>query len=79
MPKAVAVTADDLKPQRASRPTSATRQRGAIASEDLESLGFKLDPQFIHEFKLAALHKGMKLNAFLIYLFREFEKSEKRE
>jgi hypothetical protein len=80
MPKAKsisAVNADDIAPSR-TRPIAATRQRGVTASDELVSLGFKLEPGFIQDFKRGALDRGMKLNEFLIYLFREFAKSENR-
>ena len=80
MPKArsiSAVSADDIAPSR-TRPVGSTRQRGVTASDELVSLGFKLEPGFIQDFKRAALDKGMKLNEFLIYLFREFANSENR-
>jgi hypothetical protein len=82
MPKAKslapAVSASDIAPSR-TPPAAATRQRGATATEELVSLGFKLPPGFIHEFKQGALDNNMKLNEFLIYLFREIGKSGKRE
>ncbi len=81
MPKAKsisAISASDIAP-RNTRPLSATRQRGVTASDELVSLGFKLEPAFIQDFKRAALDKGMKLNEFLIYLFREFAKVENRD
>jgi hypothetical protein len=82
MPKAKtlapAVSADDIVPRRVP-PLAATRQRGVTASDELISLGFKLEPAFIRDFKQGALDNGMKLNEFLIYLFREFGKSKNRE
>jgi hypothetical protein len=72
-----AITASDIAPGK-MRPVSSTRQRGVTASDELVSLGFKLEPGFIQDFKRAALDKGMKLNEFLIYLFHEFAKSENR-
>jgi hypothetical protein len=73
-----AVSASDIAPGK-TRPISSTRQRGVTASDELVSLGFKLEPGFIQEFKRAALNRRMKLNEFLIYLFREFAKSENRK
>jgi hypothetical protein len=73
-----AISASDIAP-RNTRPLSATRQRGVTASDELVSLGFKLEPGFIQDFKRAALDKGMKLNEFLTYLFREFAKVENRD
>jgi hypothetical protein len=81
MPKAKpisVVNADDIAPSKA-RPVSSTRQRGAVASEDLVSMGFKLEPDFVQQFKRAALDRDMKLNEFLIFLFREFSNSRNRE
>ena len=81
MPKAKpisAVSADDIAPNKA-RPVSSTRQRGVVASEDLVSMGFKLEPDFVQQFKRAALDRDMKLNEFLIFLFREFSNSQNRE
>jgi hypothetical protein len=82
MPKArtfaPAVSASDIAPSKAS-PLSATRQRGATPTDELVSLGFKLPPAFIREFKQGALDQGMKLNEFLIYLFREFRNSRNRQ
>jgi hypothetical protein len=81
MPKAKpisAVSADDIAPSKA-RPVSSTRQRGVVASEDLVSMGFKLEPYFVQQFKRAALDRDMKLNEFLIFLFREFLNSRNRE
>ncbi len=76
--KSLSISADDFAPSKAP-PLAATRQRGVTASDELASLGFKLPPDFIHSFKRAALSRRMKLNEFLIYLFREFEKAENRE
>ncbi len=72
-----AVTAADIAPSKAT-PAGATRQRGAIPADELVSLGFKLPPAFIREFKQGALDRGMKLNEFLIYLFREIGNSRMR-
>jgi hypothetical protein len=73
-----AVSASDIAPSK-TRPVASTRQRGVTASDELVPLGFKLEPGFVQNFKRAALDNGMKLNEFLIYLFREFAKSENRE
>ena len=72
-----AVTADDIAPSKAP-PAAATRQRGSLPTDELVSLGFKLPPAFIREFKQGALDRGMKLNEFLIYLFREIDNSRIR-
>ena len=80
MPKArtlgPAVSAEDIAPT-ITTPMAATRQRGVTATSELVSLGFKLPPDFIHGFKRAALDRQMKLNEFLIFLFREFDNSRK--
>jgi hypothetical protein len=75
MPKAktLAVSADDIAVTKAP-PPSATRQRGVTDTDELVSLGFKLPSDIVHQFKRAALDRNMKLNEFLIFLFREFQK-----
>ena len=76
--KSLSVAAGDITP-RNNPPMSATRQRGVTASDELVSLGFKLPPGLVHRFKRAALDRRMKLNEFLVFMFSEFEKSQKPE
>jgi hypothetical protein len=75
MAKPVALTADDLTPQKKPRASSASRPRGETASADYVPLQFRLPPEFVKTFKQAALDRNMKLNELLIYCFNEFMKT----
>jgi hypothetical protein len=70
MAKTQALDGNDLAPAK-PRTQSATRQRGVVPSAELVPMQFKMPPDFVHEFKLAALKHHMKLNEFLKYCFHE--------
>jgi hypothetical protein len=73
MAKTQALDGDDLAPVKPiSR--SATRQRGVVPSADLVPMQFKMPPDFVRAFKVAAAHRDMKLNEFLKACFTAFIK-----
>jgi hypothetical protein len=74
MPKAVAITADDLNPS-SSKPKTVASQRGGVRSADLVPLQFRMPPDFVREFKQAALDANMKLNELLKHVFTNISKS----
>jgi hypothetical protein len=76
MPKAVAITADDLKSP-LSKPKGASSQRGGVRSADLVSLQFRMPPEFVREFKQAALDANMKLNELLKACFEEYQQKRR--
>jgi hypothetical protein len=76
MPKAVAITADDLKSP-SSRPKGASSQRGGVRSADLIPLQFRMPPEFVREFKQAALDANMKLNELLRACFAEYQQKRR--
>ena len=76
MAKAIALDGSDLAPV-ISRPQSATRQRGVTPSAELVPLQFRMPPEFVKEFKQAALDRNMKLNELLNYCFHESMKGAK--
>jgi hypothetical protein len=76
MPKAVAITADDLNPT-SSKPKAAARQRGGIRSADLVPIQFRMPPEFVREFKQAALVANMKLNELLKACFHEYKQKHR--
>ncbi len=71
MPKAVAITAEDLKSP-SSKPKKESGRRGDIRSADLVPLQFRMSPDFVREFKQAALDANMKLNELLKACFDEY-------
>lgn len=73
MAKTQALDGKDLAPAKPFT-QSATRQRGVVPSAELVPLQFKMPPDFVQEFKLAALNHKMKLNEFLKYCFHESSK-----
>jgi hypothetical protein len=77
MGKTVALTGDDLTPTKL-RPQSATRQRGVVPSAELVPLQFRMPPEFVRQFKQAALDRNMKLNELLNTIFHDFMKKEGR-
>ena len=76
MPKAVAITADDLKSP-SSKPKGASSQRGRVRSADLVPLQFRMPPEFVREFKQAALDANMKLNELLRACFAEYQQKRR--
>jgi hypothetical protein len=76
MPKAVAITANDLNPS-SSKPKAGARQRGGVRSADLVPIQFRMPPEFVHEFKQAALDANMKLNELLKACFHEYQKKRR--
>jgi hypothetical protein len=76
MAKTVSLTGADLTPT-AMRPKSATRQRGVVPSSELVPLQFRMPPDFVHEFKQAALDRKLKLNELLKTIFHEFIKTSR--
>lgn len=76
MAKPQALDADDMVPAKPS-PASTSRQRGEVPSAELVPMNFKLPPDFVREFKRAALDREMKLNELFIYSFKYFVKNDK--
>lgn len=79
MPKAVPIplSGDDLivqKPRQAQ--AGAMRQRGVVPSAELIPLQFRMPPEFIQQFKQAALDRRMKLNELLNVCFQQFMKND---
>lgn len=74
MAKTVALSGSDLIPAR----ERAARQRGAVPSDDLVPLQFRMPAQFVEEFKVTAARRRMKLNQLLKTMFTEFNKSAKK-
>lgn len=76
MPKAVAITAEDLKSPSA-KPRRVTSQREGVRSADLVPLQFRMSPDFVREFKQAALDANMKLNELLKVCFAEYQQKRR--
>jgi hypothetical protein len=76
MPKPVAITADDLKSP-SSKPKKVSSQRSGIRSADLVPLQFRMSPDFVREFKQAALDANMKLNELLKICFAEYQQKHR--
>ena len=72
MPKAVAITAEDLKSP-SSKPKGIANKGGEVRSADLVPLQFRMPPEFVREFKQAALDANMKLNELLKARFDEYQ------
>lgn len=71
MAKATPITAADMVPAK-SNPQSAGRPRGAIPSADLTPLQFRMPPEFVKEFKQAALDADCKMNELLVRCFQAY-------
>jgi hypothetical protein len=78
MPKAVSITADDLTPAR-TKPKAAARQRGEVPSADLVPIQFRMPPDFVRQFKQAALDDNMKLNELLKVIFHEYQQKYRKK
>lgn len=76
MAKTVALTANDLTPNK-QRQQSAARQRGIVPSTELVPLQFRMPPEFVRAFKQAALDRDLKLNELLNLVFDDFMKKSK--
>lgn len=76
MPKPKTLTGDELNVA-PIRPLAATRQRGVTPSAQYVPLQFRLRKETVKRFKLAALHRDMKLNQMLEFIFEEYMKNEK--
>jgi hypothetical protein len=76
MPKAVAITAEDLKSP-SSKPKGVSSQRSGVRSADLVPLQFRMPPDFVREFKQAALDANMKLNELLKACFDEYQQKHR--
>lgn len=75
MAKPVSLSSSDLTPNsKRKKPKAATLQRGVVPSDELVPLQFKMPPEFVKEFKQAALDNGLKLNQLLVECFSEFMK-----
>jgi len=72
--KTIALDGKDLAPARIHSETT-TRQRGVVPSAELIPLQFRMPPEFVRQFKQAALDRGLKLNELLNACFKEFMKS----
>jgi hypothetical protein len=77
MPKAVAITANDLTPAR-TKPKAAARQRGEVPSAALVPIQFRMSPDFVRDFKQAALDADMKLNELLKVIFHEYQQRHRK-
>jgi hypothetical protein len=73
MAKTQALQGNDLVPAKV-RPSSATRQRGVVPSDELIPMQFKMPPDFVRAFKIQAASNGMKLNELLKACFDAFNK-----
>lgn len=77
MAKTQALDMTDLVPAKITRPqAAATRQRGVVPSAELVPLQFKMDRDFVREFKVQAATHDMKLHEFLKACFNAFMKIE---
>jgi hypothetical protein len=76
MPKAVAITAEDLKSP-SSKPKKESGRRDSVRSADLVPLQFRMPPDFVREFKQAALDANMKLNELLKVCFAEYQQKRR--
>lgn len=74
MAKPLSLSARDLAPSSARKPQASTAQRGALPSSEFVPLQFKMPPDFVKDFKQAALDRGWKLNQLLAECFHEFMK-----
>lgn len=72
MAKVQKLVGGDLRP--AEAPASATRQRGAVPSDDLVPLQFKMPREFVRRFKMAAAERDLKLNELFEQCFNDFMK-----
>jgi hypothetical protein len=72
--KTIALEGKDLAPTRFHLQTTTT-QRGVGPSAELIPLQFRMPPEFVRQFKQAALDRGLKLNELLNACFKEFMKS----
>ena len=70
----IALGSKDLAPAR-TRLQTTTRQRGVVPSAELVPLQFRMPPEFVRQFKQAALDRGLKLNELLNACFNELMKS----
>lgn len=75
MAKTQALDGNDLAPAK-PRTQSATRQRGVVPSAELVPMQFKMPPEFVKQFKVAAATHGMKLNELLKACFIAFMKDK---
>ncbi|MBV8209017.1 MAG: hypothetical protein JO133_03040 [Burkholderiaceae bacterium] len=58
---------------------TADEARAKTRTADLEPLGFKVSPEFNHDFRRFAFENGYKLNELLFAAFDAFKKSRIRE
>jgi len=77
MAKTLSLAGDDLKPSPARTHSSATRQRGVVPSAELVPMQFRMEPDFVRKFKIAAATNGLKLNELLKECFDCFQQSKK--
>lgn len=76
MAKTQALDTADLVPTKV-RSLSASRQRGVVPSDELVPMQFRMPPDFVRNFKQAALDRNMKLNELLNTVFDAFMKTSK--
>lgn len=74
MAKAVSLDSKDLAPA-ATKPRSATRQRGVVPSSEFVPMQFRFPPAFVKEFKVAAAQNEMRLNELFMACFQHFMKT----
>jgi hypothetical protein len=76
MAKPQALGTTDLIPAKLHAINSA-RQRGVVPSAELVPMQFRMPPDWVKEFKQAALDRGLKLNEMLKACFAEMKKAGK--
>jgi hypothetical protein len=74
MAKVQRLVGNDLSPK-LNTPTSAARQRGAVPSDSLVPIQFRMPAEFVRQFKQEALNRGLKLNDLFALCFNELRKS----
>jgi predicted HicB family RNase H-like nuclease len=79
MAKTLSLAGDDLKPSpaRTHHSSGATRQRGVVPSAELVPMQFRMEPEFVRKFKIAAATNGLKLNELLKECFDCFQQNKK--
>lgn len=76
MAKPQALGTTDLIPAKV-RAINSSRQRGVVPSAELVPMQFRMEPEFAKEFKLEAVHRGLKLNELLKACFADMKRAGK--
>lgn len=80
MAKPTVVTGDDLIPSRSRARTAnpaGTRQHGAVPSDSLIPMQFRMKPDFAREFRMEATRLEMKYNELLKAMFVFWREAKK--